>query len=96
LVLVTCRVFIGMLGLLLLWWSPMTKASRGGRVHLAYASTSLFIIEGSYDRDSSRVGADAEAMEGSCLLDCSVCFLIESKTTSPGVVSPTMDWTLPQ
>lgn len=27
-------------------------------------------------------------------LACSVCFLIESRTTSPGVVPPTVDWTL--
>jgi hypothetical protein len=34
-------------------------------------------------------GADAEAMEGCSLLACSACFLIEPKTTSPEMVSPT-------
>jgi hypothetical protein len=39
----------------------------GERVYLAYTSTSLFIIKGSQNRNSSRnleAGADAEAMEG--------------------------------
>ena len=40
------------------------------RVYLAYASTSLFIIEGSQDRNLE-AGADAEAMEEYCLLDFS-------------------------
>ena len=40
-------------------------------------------------------GADAEAMEGYYLLDCfplacSACFLIESRTTSPGMAPLTM------
>jgi hypothetical protein len=35
-------------------------------------------------------GADAEAMEGCYLLACSACFLIEPKTTSPGMAPPTM------
>ena len=43
---------------------------------MASASTSLFTIEGSQGRKSSRgrnldSGADAEAMEGHCLLACS-------------------------
>ena len=37
------------------------------RVYLIYTSTSLFIIKGSQDRDLE-AGADAEAMEGCCLL----------------------------
>jgi hypothetical protein len=36
-----------------------------------------------------KAGADAEAMEGCSLLACSTCFLIESKTISPEMVSPT-------
>ena len=33
-------------------------------------------------------GADAEAMEECCLLPCSVCFLLEPRTTSPEVTHP--------
>jgi len=41
--------------------------------NLAYTSISLFVIEGSQDRNPNRgqdleAGADAEAMEGCCLL----------------------------
>ena len=41
-------------------------------------------------------GADAEAMEGGCLLTdllpmtCSACFLLELMTTCPGMAPPTM------
>jgi len=40
-------------------------------------------------------GADAEAMEESCLLACSACFLIEPRTISPGMAPCTMGWALP-
>ena len=44
------------------------------RTYLAYTSISLFIIEGSQDRIKQgrnlKAGADAEAMEGCCLLAC--------------------------
>jgi hypothetical protein len=44
-------------------------------------------------------GADAETHRGVLLTDlllmvCSACFLIEPRTTSPGM-DPTMGWTLP-
>jgi hypothetical protein len=43
--------------------------------------------------------ADAETMEGCCLLACflacSVCFLIEPRITSLGMVMPIMGWALP-
>ena len=57
------------------------KKARGkvlkGKVYLAYISTTLFIAEGSQDRNSNKgrnleAGPDAEAMEGCCLLDCSL------------------------
>ena len=35
-------------------------------------------------------GADAEAMEGCCLLACSDCLLTEPRTISPRVAPPTM------
>ena len=35
-------------------------------------------------------GAAAEDMEGCCLLACSACFLVEPRTTSPGVVPATV------
>ena len=38
--------------------------------------------------------ADAEAMEKCCLLACSTFFLIEPRSTNPGVSPPTMGWAL--
>lgn len=45
------------------------KASWGWGV-LASISIILFIIKGSQDRDSNKAGADTEATEGRCFLDC--------------------------
>jgi len=80
----------------------MTKTqAEEERVNLACTSVSLFIIEGGQDRNSSRIGTweliqrpwrDAAywlAPQG--LLN----LLIESRTTSPGMVPPTMGWALP-
>jgi hypothetical protein len=42
-------------------------------VHFQITSTSLLITEGSQDRNSNKLldaGAEAEAMEGCCLLAC--------------------------
>jgi hypothetical protein len=39
-------------------------------------------------------GADAEATKGDCLLACSSYFLIEPRSTSPGMAPPTMGWAL--
>lgn len=55
-------------------------------------------------KDYLEAGADAEAMEGCCLLACLTCYLMESrttyksifyKTTSQEMVSPIRGWTLP-
>jgi len=52
----------------------MTKATWGGKSFSAYTSIPLFIIKGSQDRNSNKAGrnleagAEAEAMEGCCLL----------------------------
>ena len=40
-------------------------------------------------------GADAETMEGCCLLTCSASSLREPRTTSPEMDPPTMGWVLP-
>jgi hypothetical protein len=47
----------------------------------ACSSQSLSITEGCQGRNL-KAGADAEAMEEYCLLACSACFLIQSRTTS--------------
>jgi hypothetical protein len=70
----------------------MTKAI-WERVYLAYTSTSLFITEGSQDRNL-QLGADAEAMEGCCFIACSAHFLIEPRTPSPGVTPSSIHWVL--
>jgi hypothetical protein len=75
----------------------MTKKPVGEeRVYLAYT----FHRAVNHQRKSGtqagqEAGADAEAMEGCCLLACSACFLIEPKTTSPEMAPPTMNWTSP-
>jgi hypothetical protein len=48
----------------------MTKATLEERVYLAYTSASLFIIGQSQDWNLE-AGADAEAIEGCCILACS-------------------------
>jgi hypothetical protein len=74
------------------------------KVYLAYTCTLQPIIEGTgQELKQSRnleAGVDAEAMEGCCLLACllliacSLCFLIELRTTNPGVTLPPMGWAL--
>ena len=66
------------------------------RIYLDYTFTLLFITKGSHDRNSNlgmnlEARADAEIMEDCCLLACSACFLIESRTASSEMISPTMD-----
>jgi hypothetical protein len=58
-----------------------------------------FIIEGKQGRNLE-AGADAEGMGGLLLtgllsMACLVCFLLEPRTTSPGVAPPTVSWTIP-
>lgn len=59
------------------------------RVSLAYASTPLFITEGSQAKNSNRKnpggGADAGALMAS-----SACFHVEVRTASLGMEPPTM------
>jgi hypothetical protein len=74
------------------------------RVYSAYTSTSLCITKGSQNRDSHRagtwrqelmqkpwgVGGHGMLLTGLLPLACSVCFLIELRSTSPGMAPPTM------
>ena len=81
----------------------MTKKQVGEeRVYSAYTSTLLFITKGSQDWNSHRSGSRSWCRgHGRMLLTglfpqpCSACFLIEPKTTSPGMAPPTMGWALP-
>ena len=66
------------------------------RFYSAYTSTFLFITKGSQDWNSSRSGSwiwcrghGGMFLTGFLSLACSACFLIEPKTTSPGMASPT-------
>jgi hypothetical protein len=68
------------------------------RVYLAYTSIALFIIEGSQDRIKQgrnlETGANAEAMEGCCLLAYKAClawFPTKLRITSPRISPPTVD-----
>jgi hypothetical protein len=75
----------------------MTKKQVGEeRVYLAYTSILLFITKGSQDWNSSRSGSKSWFRDhggmfftGLPHLACSVCSLIEPKTTSPEMVPPT-------
>ena len=73
---------------------------------MVYTSTLLFITEGSQGRNSKRAGAWRqelmhENVEGQVLppdllpMACSTCFLTEPRTTSPGMVPPTVRWVIP-
>jgi hypothetical protein len=72
------------------------------RVYSAYTSTLVFIIKGSQDWNSSRSGSrrwcrgyGGMLLTGLLPLACSACFLVEPKTTSPGIAPPIMAWALP-
>jgi hypothetical protein len=69
------------------------------RVYSAYNSILLFIIKGRQDWNSHRVGTwrqELTSSQGGMLLTgllplaCSAWFLIDPKTTSPGMAPPTM------
>jgi hypothetical protein len=73
----------------------MTKKQVGEeKVYWAYTSTLLFITKGSQDWNSWRSGSRSWCRShggiGLLLLACSACFLIQPKTTSPGMVPLTM------
>jgi hypothetical protein len=80
----------------------MTKKQVGEeRVYSVYTSTLLFITKGSPDRNSHRAGTwRQELMQRPwrdvtywlASLAFSACSLIEHRTTSPGMVPPTMGW----
>jgi hypothetical protein len=75
----------------------MTKKQVGEeRVYSAYTSMLLFITKGSQDWNSNRSGSRSWCrghggmfFTGLPHLTCSACSLIEPKTTSPEMVSPT-------
>jgi hypothetical protein len=75
----------------------MTKKQVGEeRVYSAYTSTLLFITKRNQDWNSSRPGSRSWCRgHGGIILTgllpqaCSACFLLEPKTTSPGMASPT-------
>lgn len=82
----------------------MTKKQVGEeRVYLAYTSILLLIINeartGTHteqepgDRSWSR-GHGGLLLPGLLFMPCSACFLTEPRTTSPGMVSPTVGWAL--
>ena len=85
----------------------MTKKQVGRKVLIwLNASKSLFITKGSQDRNSHRAGIGRQELmqsHGGVLLIgllpmlpivCSVCLLIEARTTSPGVAPSIMGWSL--
>ncbi|EDL77409.1 rCG25260 [Rattus norvegicus] len=82
----------------------MTKETWGGKglFSLYYHITICHQRKSGQELKQGRnleAGADAETMEGCCLLACScgllICFLIEPRTTIPGMAPPTIDWALP-
>jgi len=76
--------------------------SKSGRKGLIQHSTLLFITKGSQDWNSHRSGSRSWCrghggmlLTGLLPLACSACFLIEPRTTSPGMAPLTMGWVLP-
>ena len=74
------------------------------RVYSAFISTSQSTMKGSQDRNSNRAGPWRQELmqrpwRGAAywlfLGACSVCFLIENRTTSPGMTLTTMGRTPP-
>lgn len=73
----------------------MTEKQAGEEtVYLTCTFLPLSITEGSQDRNSNRQQPDAEATEGVAYRLVPVaglaCFLIEPRTSSPGVTPPTV------
>jgi hypothetical protein len=76
----------------------MTKKQVGEeKVYSAYTSTLLFITKGSQDRNSHRPGTWRQELlqrpwrnAAYWLASFSGCFLIEPRTTSPGMAPPEM------
>jgi hypothetical protein len=75
------------------------EASWRGKVYSAYLSTLLFTTKGSQVRKSHRAATWRQELiqrpwgmllTGLLPLACSACFLIESRTTSPGMAPPKM------
>lgn len=79
------------------------KKAREGRVYWAYTSILQSIIEGRQDKNSNgrnlEAGAEEKTVEACSLLTGSTCLaqlvFLELRTTSSGVTSPTMCWSLP-
>ena len=74
---------------------PRSKLGRKGFIQLTF-STLLLITKGSQNWNSSRSGSRSWCrghggmfFTGLLSLACSACFLIEPKTTSPGMAPPT-------
>ena len=64
-------------------------------IHGTICSTSCREVRAETRGRRLGAGADAEAVEGRCLLTpmaCSACFLIEPRTTAPEVALPIMGW----
>jgi hypothetical protein len=89
------------LGFLLLQGNTMIKQLGEKMIYLAinFHSTVHHQRKSGQEPKQGRnleAGAEAEAMEGCCLLVCSNCFLMELRSTSPGMAPPTMGWAILQ
>lgn len=91
------------LGFLLLQWNTITKRQTGEEsVCLVHISISLFVIQGSQNRNSNK-GRNLELVQRPwrvlhtdfLLRTCSSSFLMQSGTTSPGITLPTIGWVFP-
>lgn len=80
--------------------APWPKQLWEKRVCLAYTTISLFHIKGSQNKNSNGRRSWCRGRRRVLFTDlffitCSACFLIEPTPPSPGMVLPTMGWTLP-
>ena len=69
------------------------KQAREERICLIlpqHCSSLMEVRTGAQTGRELEAGTDADARERHYLLVCSVCFLIESRTTNPGMAAPIM------
>jgi hypothetical protein len=82
---------------LLLWLTPWPKATWGGKglFYLTADNLPWRAVRAGTQGRKLEVRAEAEAREEWCWLACSAYFIIEPRTTCPGVTLCTVSWALP-
>jgi hypothetical protein len=95
-------LYLSQLGVLVLWWNTMTKATCRvkGVFNPQHCSSLKEVGTGTHtgQEPGGRSWCRSHGgmlLTGLLIMACSACFLIEPRTTSPRMASPTMGWALP-